>query len=123
MKLNNKGFAITGILYGLLILFALLVGSYLTILTAKKNRLDGIITSIEEEYDATSTSSGQFNIEIYILGIFATSGTVNAGDDFEATVWANGMTDISCDNGIGTVDFNGYLKVTNITDNTICDIG
>lgn len=52
MKLNNnKGFAITGILYGLLILFALLVGTYLTILTAKKNRLDGIITSIEEEYN------------------------------------------------------------------------
>lgn len=50
MKLNNKGFAITGILYGLLILFALLVGSYLTILTAKKNRLDGLIEANEEEY-------------------------------------------------------------------------
>ena len=51
MKLNNKGFAITGILYGLLILFALLVGSYLTILTAKKNRLDGIVADIENEYN------------------------------------------------------------------------
>ena len=49
MKLNNKGFAITGILYGLLILFALLVGSYLTILTARKNRLDGIVENIENE--------------------------------------------------------------------------
>ena len=51
MKLNNKGFAITGILYGLLILFALLVGSYLTILTARKNRLDGIVENIENEYN------------------------------------------------------------------------
>lgn len=53
MKLNNKGFAITGILYGLLILFALLVASYLTVLTARKNRLDGIISDIEEEYNNT----------------------------------------------------------------------
>ena len=51
MKLNNKGFAITGILYGLLILFALLVGSYLTVLTARKNRLDGIVENIENEYN------------------------------------------------------------------------
>ena len=42
MKLNNKGFAITSVLYGLLILFVILVGSYLTILVAKKNRLDTI---------------------------------------------------------------------------------
>lgn len=55
MKLNNKGFAITGILYGLLILFALLVGSYLTILTARKNRLDGIVENIENEYGGTYT--------------------------------------------------------------------
>lgn len=51
MRLNNKGFAITGILYGLLILFALLVGSYLTVLTARKNRLDGIVENIEDEYN------------------------------------------------------------------------
>ena len=123
MKLNNKGFAITGILYGLLILFALLVGSYLTILTAKKNRLDGIVTSIEEEYNANSTYNGTFNIIINIMGSPVIKETVNADDDFEATVWANGMTDISCDNGMGTIDRDGNLKVTNITDDTICDIG
>lgn len=50
MKLNNKGFAITGILYGLLILFAIMVASYLTILVARKNRLDSIISDNEEEY-------------------------------------------------------------------------
>lgn len=67
MKLNNKGFAITGILYGLLILFALLVGSYLTILTAKKNRLDGIVADIENEYN------NKENISTYTLTI--TKGT------------------------------------------------
>ena len=59
MKLNNKGFAITGILYGLLILFALLVGSYLTILTAKKNRLDGIVTDIENKYNSDGPSGSK----------------------------------------------------------------
>lgn len=49
MKLNNKGFAITSVLYGLLILFVLLVGSYLTILSAKKNRLDNITQDIDND--------------------------------------------------------------------------
>ena len=50
MKLNNKGFAITSILYGLLILFVLLVSSYLTVLTARKNRVDKITSKIEDDY-------------------------------------------------------------------------
>lgn len=50
MKLNNRGFAITSVLYGLLILFVLLTGSYLSILGAKKNRLDVITRDIEERY-------------------------------------------------------------------------
>lgn len=50
MKLNNKGFAITTVLYGLLILFVLLMASYFTILTAKKNKLDNITKSIEDDY-------------------------------------------------------------------------
>lgn len=50
MKLNNKGFAITAVLYGLLILFTLLVSSYLLILSAKKDRVENITSQIEEEY-------------------------------------------------------------------------
>lgn len=50
MKLNNRGFAITSVLYGLLILFVLLTGSYLSILGAKKNRLDVITSDIEKRY-------------------------------------------------------------------------
>lgn len=63
MKLNNKGFAITGILYGLLILFALLVGSYLTVLTARKNRLDGIVENIENEYNGNTTDTYKLTLE------------------------------------------------------------
>ena len=50
MKLNNKGFAITAVLYGLLILFTLLVSSYLVILSVKKDRVEDITSQIEEEY-------------------------------------------------------------------------
>ena len=50
MKLNNKGFAITSVLYGLLILFVMVTGSYLSILAAKKNRLDVITKDIEAKY-------------------------------------------------------------------------
>lgn len=51
MKLNNKGFAITSVLYGLLILFVVMTSSYLTVLSAKKNRLDNITKEIEDSYD------------------------------------------------------------------------
>ena len=50
MKLNNKGFAITAVLYGLLILFVFLVGSYLLVLSAKKDRVEDVVNDIEEEY-------------------------------------------------------------------------
>ena len=64
MKLNNKGFAITGILYGLLILFALLVGSYLTVLTARKNRLDGIVENIENEYNNKKNTTSTYTLTL-----------------------------------------------------------
>ena len=50
MKLNNKGFAITAVLYGLLILFVILVSSYLLVLAAKKDRVDAIVNEIESGY-------------------------------------------------------------------------
>lgn len=50
MKLNNKGFAITSILYGLLVLFVILVGSYLTILSSQKNRYDILAEDIDETF-------------------------------------------------------------------------
>ena len=50
MKLNNKGFAITAVLYGILILFVILVSSYLTVLSARKNRASNLVNDIEEAY-------------------------------------------------------------------------
>lgn len=50
MKLNNKGFAITSVLYGLLILFVVLTSTYLAMLGAKKNNIDKTTSDIETEY-------------------------------------------------------------------------
>ena len=50
MKLDNKGFAITSVLYGLLILFVILTSSYLAVLGAKSNRLDVITDDISSKY-------------------------------------------------------------------------
>lgn len=55
MKLNNKGFAITSVLYGLLILFVSLVGTYLAVLVSKMNRLNNISEDINEKYDFSDT--------------------------------------------------------------------
>lgn len=58
MKLNNKGFAITSVLYGLLILFVLLTSTYLSMLTTKKNNIDKVTKDIEEDYNQKLESEG-----------------------------------------------------------------
>ena len=58
MKLNNKGFAITSVLYGLLILFVVLKSTYLAILSSKKNNIDKITEDLEEDYFTSNSSNG-----------------------------------------------------------------
>lgn len=58
MKLNNKGFAITSVLYGLLILFVVLTSTYLAILSSKKNNIDKITENLEEDYFTSNSSNG-----------------------------------------------------------------
>ena len=66
MKLNNKGFAITAVLYGLLILFVILVSGYLTVLTLRKNRIDNLIEDIEKEY--IEISNPLYVVTLYYQG-------------------------------------------------------
>ena len=51
MKLNNKGFAITGILYTVLIIFLLLLSSLLLMLTTRINRLIRLTDNINKEVE------------------------------------------------------------------------
>ncbi len=123
MNLNNKGFAITAVLYGLLILFVVLVSSYLLVLSARKNRVDNLIKDIEEEYlkNITNNDSGDGDDnepstgETYTINITRTiiqrsasqygEYSVTQGNDLEleidsetaeASYWA---TDSKCESG------------------------
>ena len=71
MKLNNKGFAITAVLYGLLILFVVLVSSYLLVLSAKKDRVDTLASEIEVEYRDTMYEG------MYEMSLIDQDGTVS----------------------------------------------
>lgn len=62
MKLNNKGFAITGILYTVLILFLLLLSSLLLMLTTRINRLIKLTDNINKEVE----NNNVINISEYL---------------------------------------------------------
>lgn len=66
MKLNNKGFAITGILYTLFILFLLILVSVLGGLSTKKNMLEQSVVSQEDSFIGTSLNAEQINAVIDI---------------------------------------------------------
>lgn len=50
MKLNNKGFAITGILYTLFVLFILVLFSVLSGMSSRKRMLESSTVKIEESF-------------------------------------------------------------------------
>ena len=105
MKLNNKGFAITAVLYGLLILFVLLVGMYLLVLSAKKNRLDSIFSDLEKEYEINiQLDRFEFPLIIPEDGIYVFSLTDNIGNDLECTVR---LADAD------VIEFNNNIKIDN----------
>ena len=54
--MNNKGFAITTILYGLLIIFLMLMVSLLGILSSYKNRLEILIEETNGARDIINSS-------------------------------------------------------------------
>ena len=51
MRLNNKGFAITGILYFVLIMFLMIISSLLLVLKTRINRLTDLNDIINEEVE------------------------------------------------------------------------
>lgn len=128
MKLNNKGFAITSILYGLLILFALLVASYLTILTARKNRLDDIIENNEKEYNETIPTSSTYTVTVLVDNGYSASDTqtINKGETytFEFSSMAYNLNINCTNNQVAEYEVNNsymaILTIKNVTANTVC---
>ncbi len=67
MKLNNKGFAITTILYTLLILFSLTLISIISGLNTRNKLLDKSIESIETEYNWECVTTDDEPKIIYLI--------------------------------------------------------
>ena len=68
--MNNKGFAITTILYGTLILFLMLLVSMMGILSSYKNRLELLIDSNNGARDIINGTAGKKKI----LAVYNTNG-------------------------------------------------
>lgn len=77
LKLNNKGFAITGILYTLFILFLLILVSLLGGLKSKQNLLMNSVDSFENKYQLSpvcNTKDTCNNNSVVSSGIIKYSG-------------------------------------------------
>lgn len=86
MKLNNKGFLITGILYSLLLLFLVLIIGMVAILSARQKKLDyishDIITRLNDKYDFNIAKVWDFDY----TGDYQTF-TVPADGYYEIELW------------------------------------
>ena len=88
--MNNKGFAITTILYGTLILFLMLLLSMLSILSTYKDRLDILI---ESNNGARDIINGVNRVITY--GDVDLDGDVDAYDLTKLTRYVNGLEDLN----------------------------
>lgn len=68
MKLDNKGFAITGILYTLLILFSLILISVLAGLSSRLRIMEKSIESLEDDYKLGAVVSNNTIVEAPVDG-------------------------------------------------------
>ena len=75
--MNNKGFAITTVLYGTLILFCLLLVSMLGILSTYKNNLDKLINATNGTRDIVKMEKKNINSlnEITKMGLYCLNET------------------------------------------------
>lgn len=78
MQLNNKGFAITGILYTLFILFLLILVSVLSGLSSKKNMLEKLTMSYEDDYSGRKLNATEEEYKEIVDAIESNSTTVLA---------------------------------------------
>lgn len=135
MKLNNKGFAITAVLYGLLILFVILVSAYLLVLSAKKDRVDNLVSDIEEEYNNSSVTEQPVNLKDYITNLYTnatkieiTNNTISYNQAQEYMLMNDRLGGTTTADG-GNIRYYGsnpnnyiYFNCTDYSDTTTCEI-
>lgn len=75
--MNNKGFAITGILYGAMILFFMVVASFLGVLSSKKNLLESATSDVKSSIELKDTGITPETINLNTRYITLVSGRYN----------------------------------------------
>lgn len=75
--MNNKGFAITGILYGTMIVFFMVVASFLGVLSSKKKLLESATNNIKEAIELKSIITTPQVINLNVRYITPVSGKYN----------------------------------------------
>jgi len=104
MKLNNKGFAISGVLYSLLILFVTLFIGILTILATTKFSLDKVKRDITDKLQTLAyrdtilngadpvLREGMIPVTIDADGTVKKADITSAWYDYDTKMWANAIT-------------------------------
>lgn len=111
--MNNKGFAITTILYGTLILFLMLLLSMLSILSVYKDRLDILIESNNGARDIINNvvvEQSNFQLSTSDLEIYSMiGGVIHVTVELESNNWNNTSIkvctmDISLENDVSSIN-------------------
>jgi len=112
MKLNNKGFAISGVLYSLLILFVTLFIGILTILATTKFSLDKVKNDITDKLETLTyrdtilngadpiIKTGMIPVTIDLDGTVKKADVTSAWYDYDKKMWANAVTVTETNRGI-----------------------
>ena len=91
MKLNNKGFAITGILYTIFILFLMILLSVVSGLNIKRQLLEKNMENIKETLKETCTATNdEIPAEGYVAkysGKYTIKITTNENEEYEHTTY------------------------------------
>ena len=86
MKVNNKGFAITTLIYGLAILVLLLIVIIMATLSSMRSNIKEMATQVENELLSLSTSSAEYTSEDVGYNVFTTP--VSGNGYYRIEVWS-----------------------------------
>lgn len=125
MKLNNKGFAITAVLYSLLILFLMLFLATIKILNSERNRLEKIANTVETS--SVYMDKKDINEEISKDGYYVTPYrgkyifSINDSNTDDCYVYLPVYTVVKFSNGQVTFSDNHQQAITTL--NLSCNQG
>ncbi|MBP3765563.1 MAG: hypothetical protein J6G98_00085 [Bacilli bacterium] len=117
--MNNKGFAISGILYSILVLFLVLISLFLFSIQNKKRILDTLKNDALKSIEGVLSENDQLTFTLMKDNEIIYKDSITR-DYFNYNIEQNDITNISCNNKAIPSYSNSVLTVNNITKNTTC---